>query len=161
MKKLFFLSTTILIFALCSCDKQTSENFVPLNEITCSRTITINTMTKAGDVSPIELTLTALYNVDNETVTSLDISSTDSDLDINWLKSEVAVKFEEMFGCTLEDYCISGMPMTKGTAADCFKNCNENFEKGKGRGWCKAECVIDKVVEVVCKVLETLADILD
>jgi len=157
MKKLLLLSTA-LIFALCSCNKKSSEDFVPLNEITYSRTISINT-TKAGNESSIELTLTALYDIDNEVVTSLDMSSADSDLDVNWLKSEVAVKFEEMYGCSLEDYCISGMPMTKGTAADCFQGCNDKFEKGKGRGWCKAECVLDKVVEVVCKILEALADV--
>jgi len=162
MKKVFVFLSAVLLFSVSSCQKDTSEEFVQLDEIVCSRTITVNSLTKAGDITPVELTLTTLYDVNNECVTSFNISSKNSDLDVAELKELIASKFEEENGFSLENADLSEIVMTKAESGnptkDCFMECQQ-VPKGEGRGWCKVGCIVDAVVRVIEAVADAIAEI--
>jgi len=153
MKKIyvFFSAALLLLFSSCS-KEQSSEDFVPLDDIVCTRTITVNAATKAGNVEPVELTLTALYSIEKECVTSFEMTSMVPGLDMDRLKDEIAAKFEEINGFALVNGCPPEVPLTKGATKDCFMECQQ-IPKGEGRGWCKAGCIVDAVIEVVKEVL--------
>lgn len=84
-----------LLLLLCSCSKESSSSndFVPLDTIVCTRVVTVNQETKAGVVKPVELTLSASYNINEDCISSFSISSPDPEIDTENLKALVAEKF--------------------------------------------------------------------
>lgn len=160
MKKVFVFLSAVLLVSVSSCQKDTSEEFVQLDEIVCSRTVTVNSITKAGDAEPVELTFTAYYDVEDECVTSFIISSTNSDLDVAKLKEFISAKFEEENGFALENADLSEIVMTKAESEnptkECFNECLE-LNKGEGRGWCRAGCIMDSVTRMIASLTVEVA----
>lgn len=154
MKKFFFSMTLLLSLCACSKESSSSEDFVTLDTIVCTRTVSFSAETKAGTIEPVVLSFATSYNINEDKVTSLSISSTDPDLDVVGLKEMVKDKFAEEYGFPLENSDLNILMEAAsaedpdGSTAECFSKCDEK-KKGEGRGWCRAGCIIDLVVEVV------------
>lgn len=160
MKKIVFFA--ILMLSLCACSKvsTTSDEFVPLDTIVCTRTISIYPATKAVTVKPVELTLAASYDVNNDVITSFSISSPDSEIDIDELKETVKERFEEENGFPLENTDLNRIMDTALSSTssdfstkDCFMSC-QDLKKGEGRGWCRAGCILDCILHILPAILE-------
>lgn len=154
MKKLLF--SVALLLSLCACSKvsTTSDEFVPLDTIVCTRTVTINNETRAGTSKPVELTLATTYNVKNDHVSCFSISSPDPEIDVNSLTEMVKVKFEEDFGFPIENAELNRI-VESATATpytfslkDCTMDC-QKYDIGDGRGWCKVGCFLDYLAHVL------------
>ena len=155
MKKLFFFVTLLLSFCACSKVSTPSDDFIPLDTIVCTRTVTFNNETKAGRINPVDLTLSTVYNVNDDIVTSFSISSQDPEIDVNGLKEMVNEQFEAEYGFPLENSDLNMVmevamiddPSSNPTK-DCFMDC-QSKKKGEGRGWCRAGCILDFVVRIL------------
>lgn len=155
MRKL--LLPVALLLAMCSCTKETttSEEFVPLDTIVCTRTVTLNNETKAGVLKPVDLTLTTEYNVNDNCVRTFSISCEDSDVDVNGMREMVKEQFEAEYGFPLEnsdlnmimEASVSDDPSSNPTK-DCFMDC-QSKKKGEGRGWCRAGCILDLIIRIL------------
>lgn len=157
MKNLGFIIGITLVAVIYSCAKD--EAVSKSGHITMTKSLTVRGADKTEDF--LEDALVIIFYEDQERIVSLDFSEELEALfdEAGYGMDEIQAMIDEEFGGSIYlpfDDIIEAMDAagkSDESLSDCIKDCIERFEKGKGRGACKAACVGERLLRFVEKLL--------
>lgn len=165
MKRFSILLLAMSAIFLFSCSKDSSsDDFVQMDVLTISKTITADALTKSGDIRPVQLNFSASYSIAEDKIIDLEFTPISSDIDTDEINAAIHTALVDKLG---PDFCdfesVEQYVKTEGdddeSISECLHGCKKNYEKKNGRGMCRFECWYDfstKVIEWALKVLPTI-----